>query len=59
MTNHKLQQIMADKKTPKTEADNAGMSNLLSQVREKREQATGVNESFTLLVQVENPHTGD
>ena len=37
--NYKLQQIMAAKKTPKTEADKAGMSNLLARLREKRELA--------------------
>lgn len=39
MNNFKIQQIMNDKKTPKTEAEKAGMTTLLAKVRELLQQA--------------------
>lgn len=40
MNNFKIQQLMKDKKTPKTEAEKAGMATLLARVRELRERAS-------------------
>lgn len=43
MDNYKLRQIMAAKKTPKTEEDKAGMNDLLARIKEIRTQATKPN----------------
>lgn len=39
MNNFKIQQIMKDKKTPKTEAEKADIATLLAKIRELRQQA--------------------